>query len=88
MSCHFMEQFDDNTLFACCVFCHPGKGKTKKEAKPEPTNEELHAQAVNILKEVDFNTVCKPDLYVYLEVCLVFTGGFLTSYFVGAGNSI
>jgi len=40
------------------AFCHLGKGKTSKEAKVEPTTEELRAVAVNILKEVDFNTVC------------------------------
>ncbi|KAL8217483.1 hypothetical protein R6Q57_020856 [Mikania cordata] len=34
-----------------------GKGKTNKKAKADPTNEEMHAVVVSILKEVDFNTV-------------------------------
>jgi protein DEK len=35
----------------------PGKGKTSKKAKAEPSREEMHAVVVDILKEVDFNTV-------------------------------
>jgi len=35
----------------------PGKGKAGKKAKAEPSREEMHAVVVNILKEVDFNTV-------------------------------
>lgn len=34
-----------------------GKGKSVKKAKKDPSNEEIHAAAVNILKEVDFNSV-------------------------------
>ena len=34
-----------------------GKGKTGKKAKPEPSREEMHAVVVDILKQVDFNTV-------------------------------
>lgn len=33
------------------------KGKTSKKAKAEPTKEDVHAVIVDILKEVDFNTV-------------------------------
>ncbi|XP_076931953.1 DEK domain-containing chromatin-associated protein 1-like isoform X1 [Bidens hawaiensis] len=39
-----------------------GKGKTNKKAKPEPTNEEMHAVVVSILKEVDFNTATLSDI--------------------------
>jgi hypothetical protein len=34
-----------------------GKGQTRKKAKAEPSREEMHAVVVEILKEVDFNTV-------------------------------
>lgn len=34
-----------------------GKGKSAKKAKTDPSNEEIHAAAVHILKEVDFNSV-------------------------------
>ena len=33
------------------------KGKNSKKSKGEPSKEEMHAVIVNILKEVDFNTV-------------------------------
>lgn len=45
-----------------------GKGKTSKKVKPEPTGEEMHAVVVDILKQVDFNTVSnafKLDFTVY-----------------------
>lgn len=54
----------DNYSMTPFTLCYLGKGKTKKEAKAEPTNDELRSQAVNILKEVDFNTVCISALYV------------------------
>lgn len=34
-----------------------GKGKSSKKAKKEPSREEMHEVVVNILKQVDFNTV-------------------------------
>lgn len=34
-----------------------GKRKANKKAKAEPTREEMHAVVVDILKQVDFNTV-------------------------------
>ena len=34
-----------------------GKGKSSKKAKQEPSREDMHAVVVDILKEVDFNTV-------------------------------
>ncbi|KAJ1377955.1 Transferase [Sesbania bispinosa] len=34
-----------------------GKGKSSKKAKAEPSREDMHAVVVDILKEVDFNTV-------------------------------
>lgn len=34
------------------------KGKNSKKAKAEPTKEEMHSVIVDILKRVDFNTVC------------------------------
>lgn len=34
-----------------------GKAKGSRKAKPEPSREEMHAVVVDILKEVDFNTV-------------------------------
>ncbi|KAB5532172.1 hypothetical protein DKX38_018842 [Salix brachista] len=34
-----------------------GKAKSNEKAKAEPTRQEMHAVVVNILKEVDFNTV-------------------------------
>ena len=37
------------------------KGKTSKKAKAEPTKEDVHAVIVDILKEVDFNTVSTYD---------------------------
>ena len=35
-----------------------GNEKPSKKAKPEPSKEEMHAVVADILKEVDFNTVC------------------------------
>lgn len=35
----------------------PGKGKNSKKVKNEPSREEMHEVVVNILKQVDFNTV-------------------------------
>jgi len=34
-----------------------GKSKGNKKAKTEPTKHDMHAVVVDILKEVDFNTV-------------------------------
>ena len=34
-----------------------GKGKSGKKPKGEPSREEIHDVVVDILKEVDFNTV-------------------------------
>lgn len=34
-----------------------GKGRRSKKAKKEPSREDMHAVVVDILKEVDFNTV-------------------------------
>lgn len=34
-----------------------GKGKSSKKVKKEPSREEMHEVVVNILKQVDFNTV-------------------------------
>ena len=34
-----------------------GKGKNSKKSKAEPSRKEMHAVIVDILKEVDFNTV-------------------------------
>lgn len=39
------------------LFMNLVKGKTSKKAKAEPTKEDVHAVIVDILKEVDFNTV-------------------------------
>ncbi|XP_033514137.1 DEK domain-containing chromatin-associated protein 1-like isoform X5 [Nicotiana tomentosiformis] len=39
-----------------------GKGKSAKKAKTDPSNEEIHAAAVNILKEVDFNSATLSDI--------------------------
>lgn len=35
-----------------------GNGTPSKKAKPEPSKEEMHAVVADILKKVDFNTVC------------------------------
>lgn len=35
-----------------------GNGTPSKKAKPEPSKEEMHAVVAEILKKVDFNTVC------------------------------
>lgn len=39
------------------LFLKSGKRKTNKKAKAGPSREEIHAEVVKILKEVDFNTV-------------------------------
>ncbi|KAH0666859.1 hypothetical protein KY285_028065 [Solanum tuberosum] len=39
-----------------------GKGISGKKAKAEPSNEEIHAAVVNILKEVDFNSATLSDI--------------------------
>ncbi|XP_047269937.1 DEK domain-containing chromatin-associated protein 1 isoform X3 [Capsicum annuum] len=39
-----------------------GKEKSGKKAKVEPSNEEIHAAAENILKEVDFNSATLSDI--------------------------
>ncbi|KAG5602589.1 hypothetical protein H5410_033959 [Solanum commersonii] len=39
-----------------------GKEKSGKKAKAEPSNEEIHAAVVNILKEVDFNSATLSDI--------------------------
>ncbi|KAK7358671.1 hypothetical protein VNO77_00609 [Canavalia gladiata] len=39
-----------------------GKGKNSEKAKTEPSREEMHQVAVNILKEVDFNTATLSDI--------------------------
>lgn len=51
-----------------------GKGKSSKKAKAEPSREDMHAVVVDILKEVDFNTVSDISvaihvLFAYLEFC-------------------
>lgn len=47
-----------------------GKGKSSKKAKVEPSREDMHAVVVDILKEVDFNTVSNISVavYVYLHI--------------------
>lgn len=48
------------------------KAKTSKKAKAEPTKEDVHAVIVDILKEVDFNTVScyvKNTLIGWLKLC-------------------
>lgn len=44
-----------------------GKGKTSKKAKSEPTRGEMHAVVVDILKEVDFNTVSSSYILMLLS---------------------
>ena len=45
-----------------------GKGKSGKKAKAEPSREEMHAVVVDILKEVDFNTVSGlPSHYSFID---------------------
>ncbi|KAK7318300.1 hypothetical protein RJT34_02999 [Clitoria ternatea] len=39
-----------------------GKGKSSEKAKTEPSREEMHQVAVDILKEVDFNTATLSDI--------------------------
>jgi len=43
-----------------------GKSKSNKKAKTEPTKQDMHAVVVDILKEVDFNTVSNtsPGIHV------------------------
>lgn len=59
--------------FNCINFLHePAKGKTSKKAKAEPTKDDMHAVIVDILKEVDFNTVsdyCNNTLSGWLKLC-------------------
>lgn len=47
------------------------KAKTSKKAKAEPTKEDVHAVIVDILKEVDFNTVSYVNntLIGWLKLC-------------------
>lgn len=45
-----------------------GKGKSGKKAKAEPSRDEMHAVVVDILKEVDFNTVSDVFLHHYILV--------------------
>lgn len=45
------------SLFSLSFCFEVVEGKSSKKAKKEPTREEMHAVVVNILKEVDFNTV-------------------------------
>lgn len=51
------------------------KGKTSKKAKAEPTKEDVHAVIVDILKEVDFNTVSyyvNNTLIGWLKLCRLY----------------
>lgn len=43
-----------------------GKGKSSKKAKLEPSRDEMHAVVVDILKEVDFNTVSNAFLCCFI----------------------
>lgn len=43
-----------------------GKSKSNKKAKAEPTKQDMHAVVVDILKEVDFNTVSNASLAVHV----------------------
>ncbi|KAK3000402.1 hypothetical protein RJ639_021056 [Escallonia herrerae] len=53
-----------------------GKGEIVKKAKAEPTKEEMNAVVVNILKEVDFNTLSSScSAFAYFEWgCLNYEG--------------
>jgi protein DEK len=44
-----------------------GKGQTRKKAKTEPSREEMHAVVVEILKEVDFNTVSSTFMQYHIN---------------------
>lgn len=49
------------------------KGKTSKKAKAEPTKEDVHAVIVDILKEVDFNTVSNNTTLIgWLKLCQLY----------------
>lgn len=55
--------------------CMLVKGKTSKKAKAEPTKEDVHAVIVDILKEVDFNTVSyyvNNTLIGWLKLCRLY----------------
>ena len=57
MKCLCLQNFRSFS-FDCIKFVHElGKGKASKKPKPEPTRDDMHAVIVDILKEVDFNTV-------------------------------
>lgn len=44
-----------------------GKGKSSKKAKVEPSREDMHAVVVDILKEVDFNTVSNISVAIHVQ---------------------
>lgn len=46
-----------NLIFFFYFILKLGKSKSSKKAKTEPSREEMHAVVVDILKDVDFNTV-------------------------------
>jgi len=50
----------------CFLMSTIGKSKSNKKAKTEPTKQDMHAVVVDILKEVDFNTVSNtsPGIHV------------------------
>lgn len=59
-----------------------GKGKNSKKVKKEPSREEMHEVVVNILKQVDFNTVSTKIWldgihYGWLKITLLFILTFL-----------
>lgn len=43
-----------------------GNGTPSKKAKPEPSKEEMHVVVADILKKVDFNTVCALVFFLFI----------------------